>query len=190
MKSRSQVAALLALAAVSLAAVPASADTTGTTTGTLSLTSAGVLSITVPVGPVNLGSAGADATTGVFAPTHQSPANAFGQVKVVDSRAKLVANWTATATGSHFDLQGTGATPSTDANQRIANTGITYTPGDATVTGTGVATPVPATLAVGSTVAYAGSGSNDASWTPTLTFALLPTQVIGTYQGTITHSVS
>lgn len=56
--------------------------------------------------------------------------------------------------------------------------------------GLGVPTPSPASLALGVSVAYVGSGCNVVSWDPTLTFTLLPTQVAGTYQGTVTHSVS
>ncbi|MCW3101395.1 MAG: hypothetical protein JWL77_7013, partial [Chthonomonadaceae bacterium] len=50
---------------------------------------------------------------------------------------------------------------------------------------------VGASLASSATAAtWAGVGNNTVTWNPTLTFALLPSQVVGTYTGTITHSVA
>jgi hypothetical protein len=45
--------------------------------------------------------------------------------------------------------------------------------------------------AAGTTAAklVAGIGNNTATWTPTVSFALISSQVAGTYSGTITHSV-
>lgn len=175
-----------ALAAASLAlvtvAAPAAAEDT---VATFAITSSGSLGVSVPTGttgsPKDLGSTSAGSLT--FAPQ-------LGAVTVTDTRAALVANWTATASGTHFDLQTTGADPTNDANQRVANTAITYTAVPSVSVGTGVATPSVGTLAVGATVAYVGTGSNTVTWNPTLTMVLSPTQVAGTYKGTVTHSVS
>ena len=151
------------------------------TPATFSITSAGTLSISAPVASVNLGSVAAGTTT--FSPS-------LGTVTVTDSRASVIAAWTATATGTHFDNQSVGATPATDVNHRVSNLGITYTAVPSVSSGVGVATPTAGTLAVGGLVVFAGSGSNVVTWNPTLTFTLLPTQSAGTYAGTITHSVS
>jgi len=156
------------------------------TVGTFEVTSTGGLTISVPAGdaatPLDLGSVAAGTLT--HAPQ-------MGSVTVTDDRASLVADWTMTATGSDFDLQTSGATPATDPNQRVESTAILYTSGVPTVTvGTGIATPTAGSLAVGATVAYVGSGSNVVTWNPTLTMTLLPTQVAGDYEGTVTHSVS
>lgn len=182
-----------AVAAFGLTALPAGAQVEDTT-ATLTLTANGGLAVNVPTGtaaaPVDLGAHAADGATGVFLPYTTS---SFGDVNVVDSRAALIAEWTAVATGTHFDLQGATADPIGDPNQRILNTAVTYDPGAPTVNvgdALGLGTPVPGTLDLGATVLYAGSGSNDVTWTPSLTFTLLGTQVVGTYQGTITHSVS
>ena len=80
--------------------------------------------------------------------------------------------------------------PANDANRRVANTAVTYTAVPSVSVGTGVATPSVGTLALGATVAYVGTGSNTVTWNPTLTMVLSPTQVAGTYKGTVTHSVS
>lgn len=176
--------AALAVAALAVGTTATTAHAEDTV-ATFTLTAPGALGITVPVGdvttPVDLGTASTDA--GTFTPT-------LGAVTVVDDRAALVANWSANATGTHFDLQDPSATPATDVNQRVNNTAITYTATPTVTVGTGTATPPTGTLGVGAPTVYVGSGSNEVTWDPTLTMTILPTQVAGTYQGTITHSVS
>lgn len=187
MRNWKPVAALaIAALAVGTTATTAHAQQTDATVATFTLTAPGSLGITVPVGttttPVSLGTATAD--VGTFAPT-------LGAVTVVDDRAALLANWTATATGTHFDLQTAGADPVGDANQRVNNTAILYTATPTAAVGSlDAVTPPSGTLAAGALTVYAGSGSNEVTWDPTLTMTILPTQVAGTYQGTITHSVS
>lgn len=167
-----------------LVALPASAEDT---VATFEVTAAGGLAIDAPNGDV-----GTPLDLGSVASGNLSFAPSLGTVTVTDERAALVANWVATATGTDFDLQGAGADPTNDPNQRVAATAITYTAVPNVDLGTGIATPTAGTLLapVGSTVAYVGSGSNTVSWDPTLTMTLLPTQVAGVYQGTVTHSVS
>lgn len=183
---RSLKIAAAALASVSLLAIPTLASAEDTV-ATFEVTAAGGLSITVPTGdattPLNLGSVAAGSTT--FAPQ-------LGAVTVTDTRAALVATWTAAATGTNFDLTTTGADPINDPNQRVAAAAIAYSATPVVELGesTGLTTPSFGTLATGSTIGFAGSGSNTVSWTPTLTMTLLPTQVAGVYQGTVTHSVS
>ncbi len=151
------------------------------TDATFTITAAGSLSITPPASTVDLGSVSSGTTS--FTPS-------LGTVTVTDGRAAPVATWTATATGTHFDLQGAGADPANVTTHRVANTAITYTAVPSVTSGVGVATPTAGTLAVGATVAFAGNGSNSVTWNPTLTMTLLPGQAAGTYAGTITHSVS
>lgn len=186
MKHRRIITTLAALTVAVGLTTSAHGQTSETTTATFTITSSsGSLGINAPDGtsasPLSLGSVTAGATT--FTPT-------LGTVTVTDTRAAIVADWTATATGTHFDLQGTTATPSTDANQRVANTAILYTATPTVSSGTGTLTPPSGTLGVGALTVYAGSGSNTVTWNPTLTMTLLSTQVAGTYKGTITHSVS
>ncbi|MDX1620806.1 MAG: hypothetical protein R3320_07445 [Nitriliruptorales bacterium] len=190
MKARKALALVTAtVAAIAATALPAvAADTDATVT----LTSSGTLSVAVPdssAAPVNLGSTAVPTTASTFSST------TFGTVTVDDTRAGTL-GWTATATGTHFCIDSdTGTTAiecSSDTNQQILNTAITYKPGTFSVSlGDGtLLTGVDATLSVGSTVSYTGTGNSTVSWNPTLDFALLATQVAGTYQGTITHNVS
>lgn len=179
MKIRSLTAAVAAAAcAATLATGPAQAEDT---IATFAVTSSGTLGISVPASTVDLGSVSSGTTS--FTPS-------LGTVTVTDTRAAVSAAWTATATGTHFDLQGAGADPVNVANHRVANTAITYTAVPSVDVGTGTATPTAGTLAAGSTVVFAGTGSNTVSWNPALGFTLLATQSAGTYQGTVTHSVS
>lgn len=171
--------AVIAAAALTMGLTTTTAHSE-TTDATFTLTAAGALGISVPASTVNLGSTTSGSVT--FAPR-------LGDVTVTDDRNLLVAEWTATATGSHFDLQGTSATPSTDPDQRVLSSAVTYT-AVPTVTGSGTATATAGTLGLGSTVVFAGVGSNQVTWNPTLTMTLLSTQLAGTYKGTITHSVS
>ncbi len=172
------LAGLVAVASLTAAPSAQAVDTDAT----FQITSSGSLGITLPASTVDLGSVTAGSVS--FTPS-------LGTVTVTDSRAAIVAAWTATATGTHFDLQDVGADPANVANHRVANTAITYTAVPSVGSGIGVATPTVGTLASGlATVVFAGSGSNTVSWNPTLGFTLLATQSAGTYAGTITHSVS
>lgn len=185
--------AALALAGSVFAAAPALAVCTtasgdvcsGTTVATFTLTG-GTLQISVPSGtsgtPDTLGGA-----TGV-AGSSTSVSGALGAVSVSDQRAALAAAWTVSVASTAFTT-GTASTQET-----VANTLIGYNPGTALAavkTGTGTLTPVNAPALGASTpvASWAGVGVNTASWNPTLTFTLLPNQVAGTYEGTITHSL-
>lgn len=179
MRARTIIGALALTTGASAAfAAPAQAVNTD---ATFAITSSGSLSISAPASTVNLGSIASGTTT--FAPS-------LGTVTVTDTRAEVVAAWTATATGTHFDNDDVSADPANEVNHRIANTAITYSAVPSVDTGTGVATPTAGTLAAGATVVFAGAGSNTVSWNPTLTFTVLATQSAGSYDGTITHSVA
>ena len=181
----------LALTVASLAFVALTAAS-GSTDATVTLTSNGSLSVSVPdssSAPVDLGSASVPTTTSTWS------TSAFGTVTVDDGRSGTL-GWTATATGTDFCIDSDGTTDgvqcSSDANQQILATSITYNPGTLSVSlgDASLLTGTAGTLSAGATVAYTGTGNSTVSWDPTLDFALLATQVAGTYQGTITHNVS
>lgn len=158
-------------------------STTGTV-ATFELTAAGGLSLSTPDGdsttPVDLGTgATGDATL----------TGSLGDVTVTDQRGSLVAAWVATVSTTDFTTGG-GST-----NETVASPLIAYTSGSPTndVTGyVGTFTPSVSGLtlgAAGTAGAWAGVGNNAVTWNPSLTFTLLPSQVAGVYEGTVTHSI-
>lgn len=160
---------------------PASAAP-GDTVATFTLTgNASGLSVSVPSGtnasPVNLGSAATGATT---------VSGQLGSVTVTDTRGSLVAAWTASATTTAFTTGGASA------NETVALARIAYSSGTGTAaTGqVGAMTPGVGTGAAPVTMVWAGVGNNTVTFNPTLSFTLLPSQVAGTYTGTVTHSVA
>lgn len=155
-----------------VAAAPAHA---GDTTTTFTLAAAGGLTISEP-DSAHLGDANAGAA---------SVEGSLGTVTVTDDRSLLVAAWTAQAQASDFKT-GAGTTAET-----VAATSVAYAPGSTT----GNATAVPAPGALGGTLPLpvmtgTGVGNNTESWNPTITITLPAQAVVGTYSGTITHSVS
>lgn len=167
----------VALAALVGAAGPAQA---ADTIATFQIT-AGTLGITVPASTVAL-------ATGTVNTGAATASGDLGTVSVADNRGALVNSWTTTVSSTTF------VTGTATANETVAKTNIAYASGVADST-TGLGTFVPGTLATmavaGTAAAWTGSaGNNTAAWNPTLTFTLLPSQVAGTYTGTITHSVA
>lgn len=171
--TRAALLAGLTLTAASVGAfVPAHAADT-TTTFTLT---GGSLTISAP-GSSNLGSAATGAA---------SVSGTLGDVTVTDNRGALVAVWNATVQSSTF-------AHNSDSAFDIAATSVNYAPGVPTGSGAvftpgvggllGGAVPLPAVTA-------AGAGNNTATWDPRVTVALPAQSVVGTYTGTITHSVS
>ncbi|MEV8631650.1 hypothetical protein AB0395_08335 [Streptosporangium sp. NPDC051023] len=171
---RSLFVTAAAVALIAALAPPAGAVDT-ITTFTIS---GGALAITAPAS-ANLGSATSGAT---------SVSGQLGTVTVTDTRAALVAAWTASASSSAFTTGGGSAA------ETIAASSITYSPGLATATtGLGVFTPGAAGVLGASRTAFtlaAGTGNNTATWNPTISVALSASAVAGTYTGTITHSVA
>ena len=165
----------LAVGAAALFVTVPGASASGTST-TFSLT-AGSLTITQPAS-VNLGSAAVGSLT---------LSKSLGTVSVSDTRGNLTSTWTGTVSSTSFTTG--GATQ----YETVATSSIAYSAGLAT-SSTGVGTFTPGTLATmtspGTAGAWAGTGSNSVSWDPTVTFTLSPSQVAGTYTGTITHSVA
>jgi hypothetical protein len=175
----------LAAATLLLVALPglASAATTGTTTTTFTLTG-GSISITAPSTTVNLGSVSVSAST---------VSGQLGTVSVSDGRGLLSGGWTSSVTASHFTTGGQTAA------ETIAATAVTYWSGPATLTsglGTLLGSQLTSGLAVvvnAAQTAFTGGsliGNNSASWNPTLVVTIPAAAVVGTYTGTVTHTVA
>lgn len=181
---------LASLAAAMVAALPAQAgtcpaSTTCPTTVNFTVTAPDGLTITVPNGPVNIGSG---------TPGGQISGQ-LGSVTVSDQRAALTATWTASviaATGGFTTGGGTAA-------ETIPNTDVLYWSGAATATtGTGTFVPGQANAAAAqsldvSRTAFSkttGSGDNSATWDPTIVVNVPASAVAGTYTGTVDHSVA
>lgn len=170
-----------ALAGVALAGGLASPASAADTVVTLTVVGAGGLTIGAP-SPVGLGS-GAEGGT-VSGP--------IGPVTVLDQRAALNPTWAATVISTDF-VTGSGS-----SGETIPNINVTYWSGFATSTaGSGTFTAgqqfaADAVIINVPRTAYShtgGTGSNFATWNPTLIVAIPAGTVGGLYEGTVTHSV-
>jgi hypothetical protein len=189
MSTRSRLGIPLACAVgiAVLVALPAHADTcalTVTCPTTINVTvTGGALTITVPNGPVAVGSGAAGTQV----------SGLLGGITVLDQRAALAATWVSSVTATALTTGGsTGA-------ETIPNTAILYWSGPATATtGTGTFVPGQADAAAAqsmdtSRTAFSkttGSGNNSATWNPTLVTNVPAQAVMGTYTGTVSHSVA
>lgn len=169
-----------ALAIGASALVFAAPGASASTAATFTL-NGGSLLITEP-GPTSLGSAATGALT---------LSGSLGTVTVTDTRGALAANWTASVISTNFT---TGTSPGTF--QTVTAASIAYASGADSTVGTPVGTFTPGVIPQmssttgGVAAVWAGTGNNTVSWNPTLTFTLSPSQVAGTYSGTVTHSVA
>lgn len=157
-------------------ALPASAASTGDTPITMAVNT-GTLDITVPAGPVALGSVTASASA-------QTVSGQLGTVTVTDSRGGT-AGWAATA--SAVDFTGPQSISVSAANSS------SYDAGTATVTGTATVanTNLDALYPGGAVQTATGvSGINTATWNPTISVTVPANALAGTYSSTVTHSVS
>jgi len=167
---------------------------TGTTPVTFSLTTTGVLAITVPTGTVDLGS-GLAHNVGT---TIGAPGN-FGAVAVIDNRALNPADWTATVSSTPFtNTTSADVIPVGDATYTIPATGTGSIGVDSTSglpLSTGIvdnASPGIALTGTAQDVATetGADGDNAATWDPEIDVAVPAGSVIGIYDGTVTHSVT
>jgi len=165
------------LSSLAVLACPTSASAEDTPVS-LEVTGGG-LGITVPNGPVDLGST-------VVSSSPQTVTNQLGNVTVTDQRGGT-AGWTATAQAVDF----TG--PNNTTISVSAPNSSTYHAPQASVIGTATVTPSdlsplyppgPVQTATGV------SGSNSATWNPTISITVPANSLAGTYTSTITHSVS
>jgi hypothetical protein len=155
---------------------PAQADTTDGTPITFEVTG-GALAITVPTGPVSLGSVAASASP-------QTVSAQLGTITVTDSRGGT-AGWTVTAGADDF----TGP-----ENISVGTPGdSSYTSPGASITGVSDVNATsldslypPSAVQVATDVA----GVNSATWNPTVSVTIPANAVTGTYSTVITHSVS
>jgi hypothetical protein len=158
-------------------ALPASAETTGGSTATVTITG-GALSITVPA---DAGSLGSRVNT-VGGGTISGP---LGQVQVNDARSAAAGSgWVASVISTAF-------TPA--AGPAIAASAVSYSAGTITKTGTATYTannPGDLTGVAAAVTASGITGDNSATWSPTISVAVAGGTAAGVYSATITHSVA
>jgi hypothetical protein len=155
---------------------------TGSTTTTTVAVQGGGLSISVP-----------EAAALPTAPTGTaSLSGALGTVTVTDDRGGLVGAWTVSVATTPFTTGGgSEAETISPANVRYwsgpatSGSGGTFSPGQPDA---GSAVALDESRRAFSTLA--ASGRSTASWTPTLIVDVPATAVVGTYAGTVTHSVA
>lgn len=180
---RTAAVAVATCAGLGLTAAPAVAAPTDSTVVTLNVVGAG-LDISAPEAAF-LGSAlpGTDLS------------GAIGTVRVVDERGAADASWIASVTSTHFETGGGSPTERILASQidywsgpgaEQAGTG-NFVPGQLTAADADpldTVTPLTAFSHVG------GTGVNQVAWSPTLIVNIPASVVVGTYTGTVTHSVA
>ncbi|GAA3159583.1 hypothetical protein [Nonomuraea roseoviolacea] len=186
---RRGVATALAVAfAATATAVPARADTCAAsvncnTTVTFTVSAGAGLQITVPNGPLSVGTGSPGGTI----------SGQLGSITVSDQRAAVTATWVAQVVATDFTTGGGSAA------ETIANSRVSYWSGPATAT-TGTGTFVPGQANAASSVVLdqtriafsktTGSGNNSATWNPTIVIDVPAQAVAGTYTGVVRHSVA
>lgn len=171
------VATLTAMLLIAVA-LPASASDTTTT---FEVTGGG-LSVTAPTS-ASLGQVANDGTSSV----------ALGAVEALDERGLLTAAYTTSVTSSEFATTVTNADLTTTV-VNFGNANVTYT-SPAAVVGTGIVTCNGTGTAQGldasrtAMAATLASGTSSCGWNPTITVTPPTSAVVGTYTGTVTHSV-
>ncbi|ONH33101.1 hypothetical protein BL253_02715 [Pseudofrankia asymbiotica] len=156
-------------------ALPASAAGFGDTTVTLELTGA-TLDISVPTGPVSLG---------VKAVTDSSASGPLGLVTVTDNRSADPAAWAASVSATPFQSGAHVLSASYDTGV-VTSTGIPIS--QWTINTPVTLTPNPQQI-VTLNPTWPGGGNNSAAWNPTITVAIPPNAIAGTYSSVVTHSV-
>jgi hypothetical protein len=181
---KSLALAVTGLTVASLAAVVPGTANAADTASKFTLAASSGLAIAVPDGSttridLGTGNSGDASLTG-----------SLGNVTVTDGRGALVATWTASAVSTDF------TTGTATADETVAGADVSYFAGVGTAAVGQVGAFTPANVlpvAIGSSTpvgSWTGTGNNTVTWNPQLTFTLAPSQVAGTYNGTITHSVS
>jgi hypothetical protein len=178
---RKRLALVLSLASagsVMLAAAPADAAQGVTFTLT-----AGSLTVSDP----------ANKSLGSVATGTASVSNTLGSTTVTDARGALLGTWTASVSSTDFT---TGAA---SADETITKDLVSYYSGAATAS-SGTAVRVPGQLTAllaqdlsASRTAFSATGvvgNNSTTWDPTVVVSIPADAVVGTYSGTVTHSVT
>ena len=184
-------------------ALPAAAATSGraelaapaaATPVTFEVTTTGTLSITSPAGPVDLGTGAVGTTIGNAATVGPPDVGNFGAVTVTDNRALNPASWTATVTSTNFVNSSTSADviPAGDATYLTETVGATPSQAlGSTAVSVNNTTTIPLGTGAQNVVTETGfDGDNSTQWSPEIQLAVPATAVLGTYDATITHSVS
>lgn len=157
-------------------ALPASADTTGGTPATVTVTG-GFLSITVPADAGSLGTRGNTVGGGIIS-------GSLGQVQVEDARSAAAGSgWVTSVISSAF-------TPT--SGPALAASLVGYSSGAITKVGTATYVannPVDLTGVAPAVTATGITGDNSATWNPTINVSVPGGTVAGTYSAVITHSV-
>jgi hypothetical protein len=178
MVMRSLVVATAAGAFALAVALPASADTTGATPATVTVTG-GVLSISVPTDAGSLGTV-ANSVNGA------TISGLLGQVQVTDSRSAAAGSgWVASVLSTAF-------TPPAIVGAAVAASAVSYSAGTITKVGTATYTandPVSLTGVAAAVTATGITGDNSATWNPTISVRIPSGSGAGLYSATITHSV-
>ena len=157
-------------------ALPASADTTGPTTATVTVAT-GFLAITVPADAGSLG-------TRINSVTGGTISGPLGQVQVNDARSA------AAGSGWVTSVISTAFTPT--SGPTIPASAVSYTAGPITKVGTATYTandPGNLTGVSAAVTATGITGDNSATWNPTISVTIAGGKAAGTYSAIITHSV-
>ena len=184
MNIRKWVAGLGAFAVTSVGftflGAPAQAADTSTT---FTLSAAGGLTVSAP-GSASITGGATDVGT---------LSGSLGTTTVSDLRGALAGSWTATVSSTDF------TTGTASANETIVKANVAYWSGAATAS-SGTAVRVPGQVDAlakqslsSSRTAFAATGTvgnNSTSWAPTLVVTVPAQAVVGTYSGTVTHSVA
>lgn len=181
---RRQLAVLVIAGSVAAGLVVAPTAHAEDTTTTFVLSAAGGLSVSVPASKAL--SAGTATNAGTLSAQ-------LGATTVTDERGALLTSWTASVDSTDFT---TGLATS---NETIVDDNVSYWSGASTAT-SGTATFTPGQLTSNLAQSFATSrtafsaaaavGNNSATWNPTVIVAIPAASVVGTYTGTITHSVA
>ena len=175
MRTRTIAIAAVAGMLVIGGSLPASADTSGATTASVTVTG-GFLSITVPTAAGSLGDLGNTYDGGNI----DGP---LGEVQVEDARSAAAGSgWVTSAISSAF----TGPGGSLAAGFVDYNAGTITKEGTATYTANNPASLVGVVPVVTATEI---TGDNRATWDPMIDVDVAGGTVAGTYSATITHSV-
>ncbi|MEV6023077.1 hypothetical protein [Streptomyces sp. NPDC052036] len=165
------------LSSLAVLACPASASAEDTPV-TLEVTGGG-LGITVPAGPVDLGATNVSSSP-------QTVTNQLGNVTVTDQRGGT-AGWIVTAQAVDF------VGPNNSTISVSAPNSSTYHAPQASVIGSATVTPSdlsPMYPPGPVQTATAVTGTNSATWNPTISITVPANSLAGTYTSTITHSVA
>jgi hypothetical protein len=156
--------------------VPASADQSGTTPVTVTVTS-GTIDITVPAGPVSLGTIATSTSA-------QTVTHTLGNVTMTDNRGGTT-GWVVTANGT--DFTGPQNISVSAAGSSSYSTPGALVTGQATVAASNL-DPLypPGPVQTATNV----SGINTAVWNPNISLTIPANALAGTYSSTITHSVA